>query len=114
MAFDISRVRITEAAEPTAFAFTAGKTAGTTIDFGGEDEKTLIVFNNTASSAGTVTISAGNGIQGVQDVAVTVPTGFSAMVLESGFFKHVTGTYKGGVVIKPSATTITVAAVELR
>lgn len=114
MAFDISRVKLTEATLPVAFTFAAGKTAGTSIDFTGEDEKTLILFNNTATSAGTAVITAGTGIQGVKDITVNVPTGFSAMVLESGFHKRTTGDNKGGVVIKPSATTITVAAVELR
>ncbi len=114
MAFDISRVRLLEASAPAAFTFTAGKTAGSSVDFGGEDEKTLIIFNNTGNAAGTATIVAGTGIQGVKDVQVDVPVGFSAMVVESGFHKHTTGTYKGGIVIKPSATTIAVAAVELR
>ena len=114
MAFDITRVRIVEATAPVAFTFAAGKTsAGNIVDFGGEDEKTVILFNNTGS-AGTATVMAGNGIQGVADMVVEVPAGFSAMVLESGFHKHVTGANKGGVVIKPSAATITVAAVELR
>ena len=113
MAFDITRVRIVDASAPAAFTFAAGKTAGNVIDFGGEDEKTVILFNNTGS-AGTAVITAGTGIQGVQDVTVDVPAGFSAMVVESGFHKQTTGTNKGGLVIKPSATTITVAAVELR
>lgn len=114
MAFDVTRKRITEPAEPLAFTFTAGKVAGTTIDFEGEDEKTLILFNNTAETAGTATIMKGDGIQGVADVKVDVPSGFSSMVLESGSFKQLTGTNKGSVLIKPSAATITIAAIELR
>lgn len=114
MAFDIARVRLVEASTPATFTFTAGKTAGSSVDFGGEDEKTLILFNNTGSAAGTATITAGTGIQGVQDVVVSVPVGFSSMVVESGFHKHTTGTHKGGILIKPSATTIAIAAVELR
>ena len=114
MAFDITRKRIVNPAEPIAFAFTAGKTAGSSVDFGGEDEKTVILFNNTGSGAGTATISAGDGIQGVTDLTVDVPVGFSSMVLESGVCKKLTGDNKGGVVIKVSATTIAIAAVELR
>lgn len=113
MAFDITRVRIAEASLPTAFAFAAGKTAGNVIDFQGEDEKTVILFNNTGD-AGTAVITAGTGVQGVADITVNVPKGFSAMVVESGFHKQTTGTNKGGLVIKPSAATITVSAVELR
>lgn len=114
MAFDITRKRIVNPAEPIAFTFTAGKTAGSTVDFGGEDEKTVILFNNTGSGAGTATISAGDGIQGVTDLTVDVPVGFSAIVLESGVCKKLTGDNKGAVVIKVSATTIGIAAVELR
>lgn len=114
MAFDITRKRIVNPAEPIAFTFTAGKTAGSSVDFGGEDEKTVILFNNTGSGAGTATISAGDGIQGVTDLTVAVPVGFSSMVLESGVCKKLTGDNKGGVVIKVSATTIAIAAVELR
>lgn len=114
MAFDITRKRIVNPAEPVAFTFTAGKTAGSSVDFGGEDEKTVILFNNTGSGAGTATISAGDGIQGVTDLTVDVPVGFSSMVLESGVCKKLTGDNKGGVVIKVSATTISIAAVELR
>lgn len=114
MAFDITRVRIAEASLPTAFTFAAGKTAGNVIDFQGEDEKTVILFNNTGSSKATAVVTAGTGIQGVADMTVDVPVGFSAMVLESGFHKQTTGDNKGGVVIKPSATSVTVAVVELR
>lgn len=114
MAFDITRKRIVNPAEPIAFTFTAGKTAGSTVDFGGEDEKTVILFNNTGGGAGTATISAGDGIQGVTDLTVDVPVGFSAIVLESGVCKKLTGDNKGAVVIKVSATTIGIAAVELR
>lgn len=114
MAFDITRKRIVNPAEPIVFTFTAGKTAGSTVDFGGEDEKTVILFNNTGSGAGTATISAGDGIQGVTDLTVDVPVGFSAIVLESGVCKKLTGDNKGAVVIKVSATTIGIAAVELR
>lgn len=114
MAFDVTRKRIVNPAEPIAFTFTAGKTAGSSVDFGGEDEKTVILFNNTGSGAGTATISAGDGIQGVTDLTVDVPVGFSSMVLESGVCKKLTGDNKGGVVIKVSATTIAIAAVELR
>ena len=114
MAFDITRKRIVNPAEPIAFTFTAGKTAGSSVDFGGEDEKTVILFNNTGSGAGTATISAGDGIQGVTDLTVDVPVGFSSMVLESGVCKKLTGDNKGAVVIKVSATTIAIAAVELR
>ena len=70
---DITRKKIVNPAEAVGFSFTAGKTSGSTVDFGGEDEKTVILFNNTGSNAGTATIEAGDGIQGVSDLTVNVP-----------------------------------------
>ncbi len=98
---------------PVGFTFTAGVVAGTPLDFKGRDDKTLILFNNTASSAGKVTFTAGTGIQGVTDVTVDVPVGFSACAVNSGSFKQLLGENKGCVVAKPSATTIQIALVEI-
>ena len=98
---------------PKGFSFTAGVVAGTPLDFTGRDDKTLILMNNTGSAAGTCTFTAGTGIQGVQDITVDVPVGFSAVALDSGFFKQMNGSNKGHVVAKPSATTIAFAVVEI-
>ena len=83
---------------PVGFTFTAGVVAGTPLDFTGREDKTVIVMNNTGSGAGTCTFTAGTGIQGVQDITVDVPVGFSAIALDSGFFKQMGGANKGHVV----------------
>ena len=98
---------------PKGFTFTAGVVAGTPLDFTGRDDKTVILFNNTGNAAGTAVITAGTGIQGVTDITVEVPVGFSVCALNSGSFKQTKGTNKGDVLIKPSATTIACAVVEI-
>ena len=97
---------------PKGFSFVAGVVAGTPLDFTGRDDKTIILMNNTGSGAGTVTFTKGTGIQGVADATFEVPVGFSAVTLDSGFFKQMNGTNKGCVVAKPSATTIAFAVIE--
>lgn len=109
----INRVFVEKETTAYPFTFTAGVTAGNGLDYEGEDEKTLVVFNNTGS-AGNATVVMGDGIQGVQDIKVDVPAGFSAMVLESGSFKQLSGDNKGQIIVKPSASSITIAVVELR
>lgn len=98
---------------PKAFEFTAGVVAGTPLDFTGRDDKTIVIFNNTGSGKGTATITAGTGIQGVTDFTVDVPVGFSVCALNSGSFKQLSGANKGDVLVKPSATTIAFAVVEI-
>lgn len=95
--------------------FTAGTTDGFEFDFKADTTKMVLVFQNTAGTAGTVTVKSGNGIQGVSDLdAYSVPaSGFSAVVLETGAFKNVTGTLKGKVKVVPSATTIKACAIQL-
>lgn len=91
-----------------AITFEAGTAAdGFDIDFTKADNKIVILFN--ASAAGTASITAGEMIQGVNDVVVTVPEGVSAAVVDSGAFKRV----DGKVNVKPSANTIKVAAILL-
>ena len=96
---------------PVGFEFVSGVPEGTPLDFTGRDDKTLILMNNTGE-AGTVTFEKGTGIQGVVDATFDVPAGFSAVTLDSGFFKKMNGDNKGCVVAKPSAATISFAVVE--
>lgn len=98
---------------PVGFTFVAGVTAGTPLDYTGRDDKTVVIFNNTGSAKGTAVITKGTGIQGVTDITVDVPVGFSVCALNSGSFKQLEGTNKGDVVVKPSATTIGFAVVEI-
>ena len=84
-----------------------------------KDEKTLIIVKNTADSGSdiTVTVKAGNGIQGVSgyDIAYdALGFGESVMyVLESGRYKNIAGDNKGSVLIIASAATCAVSAIVL-
>ena len=89
-------------------------TDGAEVVMNGHDERTVIAVQNTASSAGTVTIKAGNGIQGVADEEFSVPASSTVFIVpESGRFKNVSGADKGKMIIKGSAATITVAVIKL-
>ena len=89
-------------ATPTLTALVAN--TPTTIQWPESDEKMILVINNTGSASVTLTVEAGNSIQGVADLSVTVPVGVSLLKLESGRFKNVTGSNKGSIVIKSSGT----------
>ena len=71
----------------------------TAIDFDENDEKIVLVIQHTGTTATTLTVKAGNGIQGVCDLTLTVPAGVSLLKLESGRFKNVSGTNKGKIVV---------------
>ena len=81
------------------------------------DYKTVLLFQNSGSAA-TVTIAVGNGLQGAgQPLTVDVPAGLTALTLDSGYFKFVSGSgedadYKGCYKITPSAA-LGVAVLEL-
>jgi hypothetical protein len=67
------------------------------IDWSEKDEHTVLVIN--ASAQTDLTVKAGNGIQGVTDLVLTVPKGVSLVKLESGRFKNVSGANKGKVIV---------------
>jgi len=87
-------------ATPALTALTANTDKA--IDWSENDQKMILVIS--ASSATTLTVKAGNGIQGVADLTLTVPEGVSLVKLESGRFKNVSGTNKGKVVVKSAGT----------
>lgn len=66
------------------------------------DDKMILVIVATAGT--TLTVKAGNGIQGVADKVLTVPVGTSLVKLESGRFKNVSGTNKGKIVVRSAGT----------
>ena len=80
----------------------------------GGDYKTLFVFANAGSSAAKVTLAVGDGIQGAgSDLEVSVAAGKTAyLVVDSGYFKNVSGDYKDYIKVTPSAA-VTVTIVEL-
>lgn len=67
----------------------------------GDDKMILVIV---ATEATTLTVKAGNGIQGVSDKVLTVPVGTSLVKLESGRFKNVSGTNKGKIVVQSAGT----------
>ena len=72
------------------------------IDWSEKDEHTVLVIN--ASAQTDLTVKAGNGIQGVTDLVLTVPKGVSLVKLESGRFKNVSGANKGKVIVVSTGT----------
>ena len=96
-----------EIATPTLTTLTAS--TETPIEFNERDDKMVLVIN--ASAATTLTVKAGNHIQGVADMTVDVPKGISLMKLDSGRFKNVSGANKDKiVVVSPGTPSIGIAA----
>lgn len=98
-----------EIATPTLGALTANTEKA--LEWSERDDKMTLVINNSGSAATTLTVKAGNGIQGVADLTLTVPVGVSLVKLESGRFKNVSGTNKGKiVVVSPGTPKVGIAA----
>ncbi len=65
-----------------------------------KDHKTIVLLVNDGTATATATIKAGNGIQGVSDLTVSLEAGeYTILCLDSGRFKNVSGIDKGKVVI---------------
>lgn len=78
------------------------------------DDKYLILVQNAATAAKDVTIKAGNGIQGVNDLTRSIAaSSFTFVQIESGRFKNVTGADKGKVIITGASADIKVAVFRL-
>jgi hypothetical protein len=77
------------------------------------DEKYVLrIANAHASQAKTVTIVAGNGIQGVVDATQLITAGNEVYItIDSGRFKNVYGADKGKVIIKGDTADIKVAVI---
>ena len=84
------------------------------IELTGGDYKTLVLMQNAGGASATVTFAIGNGIQGAgSNLVVTVAASTTkAIVLDSGYFKNVSGTAKDCVTVTPSAA-ISFTVVEL-
>ena len=87
-------------AEVTLEALTANTAKA--ITWNEKDEHTVLVINAAAQT--DLTVKAGNGIQGVTDLVLTVPKGVSLVKLESGRFKNVSGANKGKVIVVSTGT----------
>lgn len=89
-----------ELATPTLKALVAD--TETKIEFTDRDDKMVLVINASASTS--LTVKAGNGLQGVNDLVLAVPAGVSLLKLESGRFKFVSGENKDHIVVKSAGT----------
>ena len=87
---------------------TALSADGVAFDFTEADDRTVFV----ATGAGTITVLAGNGPQGVADFEITLTGDVSVFTLDSFLFKNASGDNKGKVVIK-GADTIEVGVIAL-
>lgn len=72
------------------------------LEWSESDEKMILVIK--AESATDLTVKAGNGIQGVSDLVLTVPEGVSLVKLDSSRFKNVSGENKGKIVVESTGT----------
>ena len=89
-------------------------TEGAAFEMKGQDDKYLILVQNAATAAKTVTVKAGNGLQGTADLSVEVTaSSHTGVVLESGRFKNVTGADKGKVILTGTDANIKVAVFKL-
>lgn len=99
----------------TASMFTAvDAAAGAEFEMSGRDDRVVVLIQNAATSAKSVTVKAGNGIQGVVDYTENVAaSSTTAIVLESGRFKNVSGEDKGKVIIMGASADIKLAVIQL-
>lgn len=99
-----------------AVTATALTTSYKYFDFAGKDDRTVVLF--VASGATNVTIGAGDGLSAGEELVVAVPSGTSAIRLDSGAFKLLNddehdGANKGAIAMKAAATGVSVSIIEL-
>jgi hypothetical protein len=104
-----TKLKLNEAGSLTFTAPTAAAD-GFAVNYGEQDSKLVLLLQNTDSAAATAIIKAGDGIQGVVDYTQSLPAGsVSAIRLESGKFKRVTGDNRGSVIVIPSSVKVLAA-----
>ena len=94
---------------------TANGGEGFSVAWDCHDERCILLVTNGGGSTATVTVKAGNGLQGVNDLPTyTIGAGATvAVAIESGAFKHVSGADKGNVVIEATSKDLKLALVEI-
>lgn len=109
-----TKLKLNEAAVMPTTAAVTNQTEGCAIDYTGKDDgKILLILENSTSSPIDIKILQGNGIQGVEDLAINIGNmEKKCIVIESGKFVNVKGELKGKVIINGS-TSLKVAAIEL-
>ena len=102
---------------PLPFAWTqlTSTTDGATVDFTGKGDKVAILVHNADSTNdATLTVKAGNSIQGVNDMVKTIAKGsYVAITVDTGAFKNVSGANKGKALLIGSDTDLSFAVIEL-
>lgn len=90
-------------------------TNGAKINFSAkEDSRILIIIENAAAAAKSATVKAGNSIQGIKDLSISLLANEKKLVcIESGKYMNVSGTNSGYVIVKGEDANIKIAAVEL-
>ncbi len=89
-------------------------TDGAEVEWAERDDKYLLLFYNSGTSATNATIKAGNGIQGVNDTTISIPASkYTFISIDSGRFKNVSGSDKGKVIIAGGSSDIEVAVFKL-
>lgn len=79
-------------------------------------DKYVIGIKNAVADTGnkTITIKAGNGLQGTNDISLELEKGKIAwVVLDSGKFKNVYGVNKGKVILTGTSNDLQVKVIEL-
>ena len=88
--------------------------AGAEFTMSDRDDKYLILIQNAATSAKTVTVKAGNGLQGAADLTHSVSaSGYTCVVVESGAYKNVSGADRGKVIVIGADANIKLAVFKL-
>ena len=105
----------TKETEATDFAAIDG-TDGAYFVMAKGGDKYVIGIQNASSSTGekTITIKAGNGLQGTNDISLALAKDAIAwVVLDSGKFKNVYGANKGKVILTGTDNNLQVKVIEL-
>ncbi len=98
---------------PAAVAINA--TDGALVDYSNkEDARILLILENATAAENTVTIKAGDSIQGISDLTVTLASSETKVItVESGKYMNVSGQNRGCILITGNNANIKVAAIEL-
>lgn len=78
------------------------------------DQKMLILLENATTASKTATIKAGNGLQGINDLAITLGNSEKkCIVVESMKYVNQSGTNKGKIIIIGTDANVKVACIAL-
>ena len=109
------RNKFASAALSTGMTTAIDAADGAEIVWSERDDKYLVLIQNAnASGAKSVTIKAGNGIQGVNDITTSIAaSSYTFIALDSGRFKNVVGADKGKVLFTGDSADIKIAAFKM-